>query len=117
MGVRFSWDAFKRGPAPDSGDDVGIPWLNDASHTFTQKLGLPDPWQQLYGDPAKKQKAALQQAADQMHALAASERAQQMQGLSQAEAYFAPAQKTYQSIYGSPQTLTAARTGSIYGGK
>lgn len=99
----------------DSGDTGGAPYVTNASHNLTQKLGLPDPWDQLYGAPARKQKAALQQAADQMHALAASERAQQMQGLGQAEAYFAPAQKTYNNLYGG--ALTKAPQNSLYGSK
>ncbi len=98
--------AFYNGLFSDSGDNIGIPWLNDFSHSVTGKLGLPDPWQQLYGDPAKKQKAAFQQAADQMHQLAADERARQMEGLAKAESYYAPAQKTYNTLYGG--TLTKA---------
>ena len=94
------------GLTSDSGDNIGIPWLNDISHSVTGKLGLPDPWQQLYGDPAKKQKAALTAAADQMKALAAQQRQTQMEGLDRAMALYAPAQKTYNSLYGG--TLTKA---------
>lgn len=99
----------------DSGDTGGAPYVTNASHNLTKTLHLPDPWEQLYGDPAKKQKAALQQAADQMHALAASERAQQMQGLQGALAAYQPAQGVYNNLYGG--TLTTARPSSLYGGK
>ena len=97
----MSWYSFG-----DSGDDIGIPVLNDASHAFTQKLGLPDPWQQLYGDPAKKQKAALQMASDKLKELADRERATQMEGMNRALAFYEPAQKTYNTLYGG--TLTKA---------
>lgn len=92
----------------DSNDNTGIPWLNDFSHNVTGKLGLPDPWMSLYGDPAKKQKAALDQASKQMHDLAASERALQLEGLDRAQAAYKPAQDVYAALYGDPASLTKA---------
>jgi hypothetical protein len=95
----------------DSGDDTGIPWLNDFSHGVTQDLGLPDPWESLYGAPAKKQKKALTDAAQQMKDLAAQQRATQMEGLDRAMKLYEPAQKTYDSLYGGE--LTKAPVGRL----
>lgn len=110
----MSWtDFFTKS---DSGDTGGAPYVTNASHNLTKALHLPDPWEQLYGDPAKKQKAALQAAADQMHALAAQTRAEQMQGLGGALSAYAPAQQTYNSLYGGPLTK-APQGNSLYGAK
>lgn len=105
------------GLTADSGDNIGIPWLNDISHNVTGKLGLPDPWMSLYGDPAKKQKAALQAAADQMHALAAQERGYQMQGLDKALSFYAPAQQDITTLYGTPGTQNTVASLKAKAGK
>lgn len=94
------------------GDTGGFGPLTNFSHNITDKLGLPDPWNQLYGDPAKKQKDALAQAQAQMKQLANDERARQMQGLGNAMAAYGKSQNVYDALYGSPSSLkTASRSG------
>lgn len=82
------------------GDTGGIPWLTNFSHNVTDKAGLPDPWNQLYGDPAKKQKAALAAAAQQMHDLANQERGIQMEGLNRAMSLYDQPKAVYANLYG-----------------
>ena len=46
-----------------------------------------------------------------MHALAAQTRAEQIQGLNQAQSYFQPAKQIYHSLYSDPSTLKKAPGG------
>lgn len=95
------------------GDTGGFAPLTNFSHNITDWAGLPDPWNQLYGDPAKKQQAALAKAEAEMHQLADTERARQMEGLDKAMGAYGKTQKVYDALYGDPSTLKVASRAGI----